>query len=81
MKVQSYPLGTDLIRLYECPITYVTRDTSEIIRLLYMYEDTKQFLYSGGIADQPHWFIEAIDIFKQETYQQTIKKNKEMTNG
>jgi hypothetical protein len=79
-KVKVLENGKDIIRLYECPLTYITKETSQLIGILYMYEDTKQFMYSGGIADQPHWFIEAIDIFKQETYQQTLKQNRE-TNG
>lgn len=79
-KVFNLENGKDIIRLYECPLTYITRETGELIKLLYLYEDTKQFLYSGGIAEQPYWFIEAIDIFKQETYQQTLKQNRE-ANG
>jgi hypothetical protein len=58
-------LGKDL-RLYECPITYITRETWEIISLVFRMDDSKTLLHAGGWGDQPRWLIEALDIYKAE---------------
>lgn len=54
------------IRLYECPLTYITAETWEVIRLAYMTESTGHLYFRGGLADQPFWLIEAIEICKAE---------------
>lgn len=54
------------IRLYECPLTYISRETHEIIRLIYLIEDTKELLFDGGWANQPYWLVEAFEIYKAE---------------
>jgi len=61
------------IRLYECPITYITPDTWELVRLAYMVEDSKRLLYQGEWGAQPHWLVEAVEIYKAETARQMRK--------
>lgn len=54
------------MRLYECPLTYVTGDSWEIAKTVYRSTDGAHLLLAGGWADQPHWFVEATDLFKIE---------------
>lgn len=61
-----FSLGS--IRLYECPLSYLTRDTSEIMRMIYLFDGTKNLPYGGGWADQPMWFVEAYEIFRREQF-------------
>lgn len=69
--------GKDNLRLYECPVTYITQDTNDLMRVLYLTENSDNLLFKGGIADQPYWFIEAIEIFKSESFYLTEKRQKE----
>lgn len=64
------------MRLYECPLTYITQDTWDTIRLIYMIDGSQHLLYAGGWSDQPYWLIEAYEIFKSEQAEQ-IKRGKE----
>jgi len=57
----------DDIRLYECPLTYITPETWEMVRLAYLAENTGHLLHEGGLGDQPAWLIEAIEICKAES--------------
>jgi hypothetical protein len=59
-----FSLGT--LRLYECPLSYLTQDTREITRLVYLCEDKGLMLHEGGIGNQPSWFIEAMEVFRAE---------------
>jgi len=59
------------IRLYECPLSYITTDTRDLMRLCYLVEDSKSLLYAGGWGDQPMWFVEAFEIFKIESARNT----------
>lgn len=72
-----FSLGT--IRLYECPVSYLSGDTREIIRLVYLLEDTGNMLHAGGWAEQPFWLIQAFEIFKRETAR--VLKEKRVENG
>lgn len=63
------------IRLYECPLTYVTTETWEIIGLINLMEDSRNLLFSGGWADQPAWLIEAIQVAKTEVAREIQKGN------
>lgn len=65
--------GLGDIRLYECPLSYITSDTWEIVRLAYMVEDSKRLLHEGEWGAQPHWLIEAVEIYKTEAAKQTRK--------
>jgi len=61
------------IRLYECPLTFITPDTWEMMRLAYMVEDSKRLLHEGEWGMQPYWLIEAVEIYKAETARQMRK--------
>lgn len=61
------------VRFYECPLSYITSETWELIRLVYMIDDTKQMLFDGGLSQQPFWLIEAIEIHKAEAAQNASK--------
>jgi len=67
-KVVSLVNGKEAMRLYECPLTYITQDTSELIRIMYLMDNTNQMYFRGSLSDQPNWLIEAYEIFKTETY-------------
>ena len=54
------------IRLYECPLTYITRETNLIIEQLFLIADSSVLLYPGTWLDQPNWFVEAFNIYKKE---------------
>ena len=54
------------IRLYECPLTFIEAETWEVLRLVYLIEDTKVLLHGGGWGNQPVWLVEAYEIFKSE---------------
>jgi hypothetical protein len=53
-------------RLFECPLSFVTSDTWDILSLVYLIEDSKHLLNDGGWGNQPHWLVEAYRIFKRE---------------
>lgn len=59
-----YNLGG--LRFYTCPVSYITQDTAEIIRMVYLCEASGHLLYGGGWADQPFWFVEAYEMYKAE---------------
>jgi hypothetical protein len=54
------------IRLYECPVSYVSRGSVEIMRLVYLIGDSGNLLHSGGWGNQPMWLVEAVEIFNLE---------------
>lgn len=54
------------LRLYECPLSYISRDTHEIMRAVFLSAEGGRLLFSGGWAEQAYWFVEAIEIFKIE---------------
>ena len=58
--------GLSGLRLYECPISYLSSFTQEIMRLVVLIQDTGTLLYSGGWGDQPYSLVEAYYIFKEE---------------
>lgn len=78
-KVAPLGSGKRYMRLYECPITYITQDTRDIIQLLYTIENTNQLLHEGGLSKQPAWLIEALQIFKTELYYSREKNGKQNT--
>ena len=57
------------LRLYECPLSYLTRDTGEIIRLVYLCDGTGHLLHPGGWGAQPCWLVEAFEIYRRERAQ------------
>ncbi len=55
------------LRLYECPLSYITDETHQMMRTVFMVDGTQALYFSGGWADQPCWFIEASEIYRAET--------------
>jgi len=56
------------IRFYECPLTSITTDTLEIIRVVYLMESSGRLYFDGGWSNQPHWLVEAYEIYKRESF-------------
>jgi hypothetical protein len=61
------------LRLYECPVSYITNETRILLELLFS-EEHPPFIFPGGWLDQPVWWIEAIQIYKTEK-KQWLQKN------
>jgi len=57
------------IRFYECPLTAITVDTLDIIRAVYLVESSGRLFFEGGWSDQPHWLVEAYEIYKRESFE------------
>lgn len=68
-----FPLSD--IRLYECPLSYITDETWEIVRLVYLVEDSGHLLHAGGLGDQPTWLAEAMEIHKIEQSAESKRPN------
>lgn len=60
----SVPLSG--LRFYECPLSYVTTETHEIVRAVFLIDVSGHLLYAGGWGDQPAWLVEAYEIFRVE---------------
>ncbi|MFQ5736739.1 MAG: hypothetical protein ACE5GY_07735 [Thermodesulfobacteriota bacterium] len=54
------------LRLYECPQSYLSEETSEIMRLVFLIDESGCLYYDGGWADQPCWLVEAFEIYRVE---------------
>ncbi len=54
------------MRLYECPLSYVTSESWEIVRLLFAVDDSRALLHGGGLGNQPYWLIESLEIYRAE---------------
>lgn len=65
------------LRLYECPVSYLSAETREIMRLCFLMEETGSLLYGGGWGAQPHWLIEAYEAYKREA----ARHQKEKSDG
>jgi len=65
--VKVFSLGE--IRFYECPLTSITADTLEVIRAIYLVESSGRLFFDGGWSDQPHWLVEAYEIYKRESFE------------
>jgi hypothetical protein len=62
------------LRLYECPLSYISADTVEIMRLVYLMDGSGRLLHTGGWGAQPYWLIEAYEIYKSETFREIKEK-------
>ena len=64
------------LRFYTCPASYITEETGEIMRSIFLCDASNHLLYAGGWADQPYWFMEAYEIHKAENlkYIEGMKK-------
>jgi len=54
------------IRLYECPGSYITPETVEILQAVFLVTETHVPYFPGGWVDQPHWLQEAVTLYKKE---------------
>jgi len=54
------------LRLYECPLSYLTEETGTVVRLVFLIEDSGVLYYGGGWGDQPCWLVEAFEIYRTE---------------
>lgn len=55
------------LRLYECPLCYLTDDTREMMRLVFLADASGVLMHGNGWADQDAWFVEAYEIFRVES--------------
>ena len=55
------------LRLYECPLSFITWETREIVRAVYLMEGGGRLFMSGGWGDQSAWLVEAFEIFRAES--------------
>lgn len=62
------------LRLYECPLSYISADTLDVMRVVFMMEGGALF-FEGGLADQPCWAIEAQEIYLNEKARTAGEKN------
>lgn len=54
------------IRLYECPVTYISKDTTLMIENLSLMVESPALLYSGAWMDQPNWVVQSWIVYKRE---------------
>jgi hypothetical protein len=66
--------GLGDIRLYECPLRWITAETNAILRMVYLARDSSVLYAAGGWADQPEWFTEAYEIVRLEMIRWEKKK-------
>lgn len=71
MKVVS--LGS--LRLYECPLSYISEETFEVMKTVFMMENSGSLYLDGGLADQPSWVAEALEIYQVERANIAGEKN------
>ena len=68
--------STGDIRLYECPLSlFSDPDLEAIRRAVYLSISTGTMMYSGGFAEQPCWFIEALEIHRIEALRRKEKED------
>ena len=63
--------GLGDMRFYECPLSCITPDTREMMRLCFMVVDTGRLLHPGEWGAQPAWLVEAYEIHKAEAARQS----------
>jgi len=55
------------LRLYECPLSFITEETREVIQMVFLMDSTKRLLFTGEWGDQPAWLVEVYGIFLSES--------------
>jgi hypothetical protein len=65
-KVISIVNAGQALRFYECPLSWIEEETSELIRIVRLTHDTNLLPLAGGWMDQPYFFVEAYQIFDHE---------------
>ena len=76
-KVCTLGTGPSAIRLYECPNSWVTSESRQMLSAVYRYHEHHTLPAAGGWDDQPVWFREAWEIFRSELMAYQDKKRKE----
>jgi len=61
------------IRLYECPLSWISQDTNMIIDQIFLTVDTPALFFPGAWSDQPAWFVEAWKIYKRVQFEELSK--------
>ena len=56
------------LKLYECPLTWITRETALLMKWL-CFEEKPVKVFPGEWIDQPVWYIEAIEILNSERFE------------
>lgn len=54
------------LRLYECPLSYISEETFDVMRCVFLMESSGGLYFEGGLADQPCWLVEAYEICQLE---------------
>ena len=66
-------------RLYECPLTFTTETTTDLIDLVVLTNESGVLPFKGAWTDQPFWFVEAFMLYKKEmvdAQKQTLTETK-----
>lgn len=63
------------LRLYECPLSYISEETFRVMRAVFMMESSGRLYFVGGLADQPCWAVEAFEIYQSERARLAGEKN------
>ncbi len=69
------------IRLYECPLSYITAETGEILQVVFLVTETHIPFFPGGWAEQPHWLSEAVALYKKEVLEWTERQRVKSEEG
>ena len=60
-----FTLGS--LRLYECPLSYISEVTREVMQTVFLMDSTKRLLFAGEWGEQPAWLVETYGIFLTES--------------
>lgn len=63
------------LRLYECPLSYITEETFEMMKAVFLIESAGWPYLDGGLAGQPCWAVEAFEIYQFERARSNGEKN------
>jgi hypothetical protein len=80
-KVMGLAGGESVLRLYECPISYITSESMDVLSMVRLTHETNILPLSGGWADQPNFFVEAYQLFSTELYHHSEKRKKAFETG
>jgi len=69
------------LRLYECPLSYISGETRNIIQMVFLMDSTKRLLFAGEWGEQPAWLVEAYGIFLIESATYIKEKRNGGTQG
>lgn len=67
--------GLGGLRLYECPESLLDGETAMVMRAVFLADGSGRLLYEGGLAGQPCWFVEALEIWQREKARRTVEQD------